>query len=68
MFQNVNHVYQFRIVLEGSSPKIWRRIQIPEFSTFWSLHVAIQNIRGCTSDNPLQALLPALRFTTARLK
>ena len=64
MFKNLNHVYQFKIVLEGSSPKIWRRIQIPEFSTFWNLHVIIQNVRGGTSDKSLKALLPALRFAS----
>lgn len=39
-------VYQFKIALEGISPPIWRRIQVPETYTFWDLHVAIQDAMG----------------------
>lgn len=39
-------VYQFKIVLKGISPPIWRRIQVPENYTFWDLHVAIQDAMG----------------------
>ncbi|KAA0259108.1 plasmid pRiA4b ORF-3 family protein [Deferribacter autotrophicus] len=42
-FQNV---YQFKIVLKGIKPPIWRRIQVPENFTFWDLHVAIQDVMG----------------------
>ncbi|HPL29878.1 MAG TPA: hypothetical protein PLG21_17660, partial [Anaerolineae bacterium] len=38
-----DRVYQFKIVLEGVEPPIWRRIQVPEIYTFWDLHVAIQD-------------------------
>ena len=33
-------VYQFKLVLVGVEPPIWRRIQVPETSSFWDLHVA----------------------------
>ena len=39
-------VYQFKILLDGSSPSIWRRIQVPESYSFWDLHVAIQDAMG----------------------
>ncbi len=39
-------VYQFKIRLNGISPSVWRRIQVPEYYTFWDLHVAIQDAMG----------------------
>ena len=41
-----NYVLQFLIELEGISPKIWRRIQVPVHYNFWDLHVAIQDAMG----------------------
>jgi hypothetical protein len=40
------NVYQFKIALKGVSPPIWRRIQVPDSSSFWDLHVAIQDAMG----------------------
>jgi hypothetical protein len=40
------HVYQFKVTLEESSPPIWRRIQVPESYTFEKLHAAIQDSMG----------------------
>jgi len=37
---------QFLIVLLGSDPLVWRRIQIADDSSFWALHVAIQDAMG----------------------
>ena len=39
-------VYQFKIVLDGVKPLIWRRIQVPGTYSFWDLHVAIQDAMG----------------------
>ncbi len=39
-------VLQFRIALIGAVPPIWRRIQVPEYYTFYDLHVAIQDAMG----------------------
>jgi hypothetical protein len=39
-------VFQFKISLRGIEPIIWRRIQISDLCTFWSLHVAIQDAMG----------------------
>jgi hypothetical protein len=41
-----DRVYQFKITLLEISPKIWRRIQVPEKYSFWDLHVAIQDAMG----------------------
>lgn len=41
-----NLVHQFLIVLSGTDPLVWRRIQVPERYSFWDLHVAIQDAMG----------------------
>ena len=37
-------VYQLKITLCDTLPKIWRRILIPTSVTFWDLHSAIQDV------------------------
>ncbi|MBD3286010.1 plasmid pRiA4b ORF-3 family protein, partial [candidate division WOR-3 bacterium] len=39
-------IYQFKVTLKGIEPEIWRRILMPADSTFWELHVAIQDAMG----------------------
>ncbi len=39
-------VHQFLIVLNGTDPLVWRRVQVPEAYSFWDLHVAIQDAMG----------------------
>ena len=39
-------IYQFKILLQGSNPPIWRRIQVPDSYSFYGLHVAIQDSMG----------------------
>jgi Plasmid pRiA4b ORF-3-like protein len=39
-------VHQFLVVLSGTDPLVWRRIQVPEDYSFWDLHVAIQDAMG----------------------
>lgn len=39
-------VYQFKLVLVGVAPPVWRRIQVPETYSFWDLHVALQDAMG----------------------
>lgn len=38
------NLYQFKLILLGTDPPVWRRVQIPENYTFYDLHVAIQNV------------------------
>lgn len=42
----VEFVHQLLIVLGGTAPLVWRRIQVPEPYSFWDLHVAIQDAMG----------------------
>jgi len=46
MKKKFDNVYQFKIVLKGIKPPIWRRIQVPDTYSFWDLHVAIQDAMG----------------------
>jgi len=46
MGKSFKNVYQFKVSLKGIRPPIWRRIQVPDYYTFWDLHVAIQNAMG----------------------
>ncbi|HTV85971.1 MAG TPA: plasmid pRiA4b ORF-3 family protein [Dyella sp.] len=39
-------VLHLRIDLDRTMPLVWRRIEIPASSTFWDLHVAIQDAFG----------------------
>jgi len=41
-----NLIYQFKVTLDGISPPIWRRIQVPARYSFWDLHVALQDAMG----------------------
>jgi hypothetical protein len=43
---SVSPVYELKIVLEGSSPPIWRRLQVPALATFEELHHVIQIAMG----------------------
>ncbi|KKU81966.1 MAG: Plasmid pRiA4b ORF-3 family protein [Parcubacteria group bacterium GW2011_GWA1_47_8] len=44
-------IFQFKITLNYSTPKIWRRIQVPAEYTFFDLHVAIQDAMGWTDSH-----------------
>jgi len=41
-----SNVLQFKITLLETDPPVWRRIQVPEYYTFYDLHVAIQDAIG----------------------
>lgn len=42
---------QFKITLDGISPRIWRRIVVPVRYSFFDFHVAIQNAMGWTDSH-----------------
>lgn len=46
MKDRFSKIYQFKVVLIGVDPPVWRRIQVPASYTFWDLHVAIQDAMG----------------------
>ena len=37
---------RYLVVLAGTNPLVWRRIQVPASYSFWDLHVAIQDAMG----------------------
>lgn len=41
-----NEVLQFKITLNDSQPRIWRRIQVPSDYTFFELYCAIEDAMG----------------------
>ncbi|XP_050528294.1 uncharacterized protein y4hQ-like [Daktulosphaira vitifoliae] len=45
-------IFQFKIILKYTQPKIWRRIEVPEEFTFWELHSAIQDCMGWSGMHP----------------
>lgn len=45
------NVLQFKITLNYTTPKIWRRIQVPDTYTFWDLHCAIQDAMGWSNSH-----------------
>lgn len=51
MTKKSSQIYQFKITLEDITPKIWRRILVPENYSFWDLHVAIQCAMGWTDSH-----------------
>jgi hypothetical protein len=46
MKKRFDNVFQFKIILDGITPPIWRRVEVPENYSFWDLHVAIQDAMG----------------------
>ena len=43
---NSDNIFQFKITLNESVPKVWRRVLVPPDYTFFALHCAIQNAMG----------------------
>ncbi|MBI4119943.1 MAG: plasmid pRiA4b ORF-3 family protein [Parcubacteria group bacterium] len=48
---NSGSILQFKIILNYSTPRIWRRILVPADCTFFALHCAIQNAMGWTDGH-----------------
>ncbi|GEM_PF-2097614 len=44
-------VYQLKIEIEGSHPKIWRRILVKDSTTFFELHYIIQLLMDWTNEH-----------------
>ena len=59
-------VFQLKIVLNDSTPRVWRRILVPHNYTFFDLHVAIQNALGWM-DSHLHAFHIAQKGTAIPL-
>jgi Plasmid pRiA4b ORF-3-like protein len=46
MIQKTSLAYQFKITLDQIPIPVWRRILVPDYYSFWDLHVAIQDAMG----------------------
>ena len=49
-------VFQFKVVLKGVKPEVWRRIQMPRDVTFHQLSMAIVDAMGWNSNNTDETL------------
>lgn len=43
--------YQLKVTIKDIKPPIWRRLVIPSDTTFWELHIAIQDSFGWTDSH-----------------
>ena len=51
--------YKFNITLEGSEPKIYRKVIVPENLTFTNFHLVIQIVMGWQNSHLYQFNLGA---------
>lgn len=54
------------VTLEGTSPPIWRRIQIPDGLTLGGLHYALQIVMGWSNDHLHEFQVGRKRYGTVR--
>ncbi|CAN5906795.1 hypothetical protein BH11BAC7_BH11BAC7_22270 [soil metagenome] len=50
----MSKIFQFKITLQNSDPKIWRRFQVKDSISFYELHLVIQNVMGWTNSHLYQ--------------
>lgn len=62
----ISTIFQFKITLNESIPKVWRRVLVPADYTFFDLHCAIQNAMGWT-DSHLHAFYLGERRNNNRI-
>src|SRR5437016_4291359 len=58
--------YQFRVVLVGISPLIWRRLLVPSDTTVADFHQVLQISFGWTDSHLHQFLIHAKRYGLSR--
>ncbi|MEQ8470360.1 MAG: SEC-C metal-binding domain-containing protein [Marinoscillum sp.] len=58
----MKHVYQLKIELRDSTPKIWRRIQVSEDTTFSDLHDIIQLAMGWEDEHLYEFTVKKVRI------
>lgn len=46
-----SEIFLFKITLNDSTPRVWRRIEVPATYTFFDLHCAIQDAMGWTDSH-----------------
>jgi hypothetical protein len=60
------HTYQLKIVLLGSKPPIWRRLQVPGDASLGWLHAVLQVTMGWTNSHLHHFLTRDARYTYPR--
>jgi hypothetical protein len=60
-------IYQLKVVLQGISPMIWRRLLVCGDSTIADLHFIIQIAMGCSDDHLRQFRIHGKRYGIARM-
>ena len=53
----MSKIFQFKISLKGSEPKIWRRFQTEDDLMFFDLHYIIQAVMGWENDHLYQFIV-----------
>ena len=56
-------VYQLKVILAGSQPPIWRRVQIRSTTTLGRLHNILQTVMGWTNSHLHQFIVGEARFS-----
>ncbi len=59
-------IYQLKVVLLGSEPPVWRRLQVPGDATLDWLHAALQVALGWTNSHLHQFRVGAVRYSDTR--
>lgn len=59
-------IYQLKVVLAGSEPAIWRRLQVPGNATLGWLHAVLQTAMGWTNSHLHHFLTRDARYTDPR--
>jgi hypothetical protein len=55
-------VYQLKVMLKGSKPPIWRRVQVPGDITLHRLHMIIQCVMGWTNSHLYSFLIAGTEY------
>ena len=56
-------VYQLKVILAGSQPPIWRRIQVRGTTTLGSLHDVLQTVMGWTNSHLHQFIVVGAAYS-----
>ena len=59
-------VYQLKVVLTGSKPAVWRRLQVPDNCNFGWLHAVLQVAMGWTNSHLHHFLTAEARYSDPR--
>ncbi|WP_017582930.1 plasmid pRiA4b ORF-3 family protein [Nocardiopsis valliformis] len=58
-----NRVHRLKIVLEGTRPQVWRRLEVPSVTGLGDLHMLIQVVMGWNDSHPHSFEFSGLRYS-----